>query len=177
MPYFETWYEQVEMRNPKLQQLDNQLAISQQKEQLSRAHWLPEVTVGYAAENVVGSTWRGATVGLTLPLWSQQRAVGAAKMQTVASQEALTAKRTELFNELRCLSNRHAALILNLNNLKAAYRQCNSIELLDKALEAGEINLEQYLQQVNYYYDIELEIWETAHELEQAHLLLYSVEL
>jgi outer membrane protein TolC len=177
MPYFEAWYEQVEMRNPKLQQLDNQLAISQQKEQLSRAHWLPEVTVGYAAENVVGSTWRGATVGLTLPLWSQQRAVGAAKMQTVASQEALTAKRTELFNELRCLSNRHAALILNLNNLKAAYRQCNSIELLDKALEAGEINLEQYLQQVNYYYDIELEIWETAHELEQAHLLLYSVEL
>lgn len=174
---FEDWYEQLEMRNPELQQLNNQLAISQQKEQLSRASWLPKVDVGYAAENVVGSTWRGATVGLKLPLWSQQRAVRAAKLQTAASQDALAAKRFERFNKLRCVFHRHEALILNLNNLKAAYRQSNSLELLDKALEAGEINLEQYLQQVNYYYDIEMEIWNTAHQLEQFHLLLYSVEL
>jgi outer membrane protein TolC len=176
-PIFEVWYDQLEMRNPELQQLNNQLAISQQKEQLSRASWLPKVDVGYAAENVVGSTWRGATVGLKLPLWSQQRAVRAAKLQTAASQDALATKRFERFNKLRCVFHRHEALILNLNNLKAAYRQSNSLELLDKALEAGEINLEQYLQQVNYYYEIEMEIWNTAHQLEQFHLLLYSVEL
>lgn len=176
-PNFEVWYDQLEMRNPELQQLDNQLAISLQKEQLSRAHWLPKMAVGYAAENVVGSTWRGATIGLSIPLWSQQRAVRAAKSQTAASQNLFSAKRTELSSKLRCLFHRHQALILNLNNLKAAYRQNNSIALLDKALEAGEINLEQYLQQVNYYYDIEIEIWDTAHQLEQIHLLLYSVEL
>lgn len=176
-PIFEDWYDQLEMRNPELQQLNNQLAISLQKEQLSRASWLPKVDVGYAAENVVGSTWRGATIGLSIPLWSQQRAVRAAKSQTAASQNLFSAKRTELSSKLRCLFHRHQALILNLNNLKAAYRQNNSIALLDKALEAGEINLEQYLQQVNYYYDIEIEIWDTAHQLEQIHLLLYSVEL
>ncbi len=176
-PIFEVWYDQLEMRNPELQQLDNQLAISLQKEQLSRAHWLPKMAVGYAAENVVGSTWRGATIGLSIPLWSQQRAVRAAKSQTAASQNLFSAKRTELSSKLRCLFHRHQALILNLNNLKSAYRQNNSIALLDKALEAGEINLEQYLQQVNYYYDIEIEIWDTAHQLEQIHLLLYSIEL
>ena len=176
-PIFEVWYDQLEMRNLELRQLDNQLAISQQKEQLSRASWLPKVDVGYAAENVVGSTWRGATVGLKLPLWSQQRAVRAAKLQTAASHDLFSAKRTELSSKLRCLFHRQQALILNLNNLKSAYRQNNSIALLDKALEAGEINLEQYLQQVNYYYDIEIEIWDTAHQLEQIHLLLYSIEL
>lgn len=176
-PIFEVWYDQLEMRNPELQQLDNQLAISLQKEQLSRAHWLPKLAVGYAAENVVGSTWRGATIGLGIPLWSQQRAVRAAKSQTAASQNLFSAKRTELSSKLRCLFHRQQALILNLNNLKSAYRQNNSIALLDKALEAGEINLEQYLQQVNYYYDIEIEIWNTAHQLEQIHLLLYSIEL
>ncbi len=174
---FEDWYDQLEMRNPELQQLNNQLAISQQKEQLSRASWLPKVDVGYAAENVVGSTWRGVTVGLKIPLWSQQRAVRAAKSQTAASHDLFSAKRTELSSKLRCLFHRQQALILNLNNLKSAYRQNNSIALLDKALEAGEINLEQYLQQVNYYYDIEIEIWNTAHQLEQIHLLLYSIEL
>lgn len=176
-PYFETWYEQLEMRQPVLQLLENQLSVSQQEEQLSRALWLPQVTVGYASENVVGATWRGAKVGLSLPLWSQQRAVKTAKLQTIASQEAFIAKRTELFNQLRCMFHRHESLIRNVHNLKTAFRQSNSVVLLDKALEAGEINLEQYLQQVNYYNEIELEIWKTARELERIHLILYSVEL
>ena len=176
-PYFESWYEQLEMRQPVLQLLENQLSVSQQEEQLSRALWLPQVTVGYASENVVGATWRGAKVGLSLPLWSQQRAVKAAKLQTIASQEAFIAKRTELFNQLRCMFHRHESLIRNVHNLKTAFRQSNSVVLLDKALEAGEINLEQYLQQVNYYNEIELEIWKTARELERIHLILYSVEL
>lgn len=176
-PSFETWYEQFEMRNPTLCQLDNQLAISQQQEQLSRAQWLPQVSLGYAAENVVGSTWRGATVGLTFPLWSQQRAVRSAKLQTVASQAALDAKRTEFFAELHCMYHRHEALIRDLQNLKAAFRQSNSVSLLDRALEAGEIGLEQYLQQVNYYNEVEIEIWNTARQLEQLHLILYSIEL
>ena len=176
-PSFEAWYEKMEMRNPELRQLDNQLAISRQEEQLSRAHWLPHLTLGYAAENVVGDTWRGATVGLTLPLWSQQRAVRAAKLQTEASQAALDAKRTELFTKLQCMYHRHEALIRELQTLRAAFRQNNSVALLDKALDAGEISLEQYLQQVNYYNEIEIEIWNTARQLEQLHLLLYSVEL
>jgi hypothetical protein len=73
--------------------------------------------------------------------------------------------------------HRHESLIRNVHNLKTAFRQSNSVVLLDKALEAGEINLEQYLQQVNYYNEIELEIWKTARELERIHLILYSVEL
>ncbi len=174
---FESWYEQLEMRFPTLRRLDNQLSASQQQEQLSRAQWLPQVSVGYASENVVGSTWRGAKVGLSLPLMSQQRAVKAARMQTQAAQEALAAERTERFNEFRCMFHRHEALIRNVQNLRAAFRQNNSIALLDKALEAGEISLEQYLLQANYYYDFEMEIWDTARELEQLHLLLYAVEL
>ena len=176
-PSFEAWYEQLEMRNPELRQLDNQLAISRQQEQMSRAQWLPQVSVGYAAENVVGSTWRGATVGLTLPLWSQQRAVRSAKLQTEASQAALEAKRTELFTKLQCMYHRHEALVRELQTLRAAFRQNNSVALLDKALEAGEISLEQYLQQANYYNDMEIDIWNTARQLEQLHLILYSVEL
>lgn len=176
-PSFDMWYQQYEKRNPQLRQLDNQLAISQQEEQLSRAQWLPQFSVGYAAENVVGSTWRGATLGVTLPLWSQQRAVRSAKLHTAATQAALQAKRAELAAEFLSLHHRHAALILDLQRLKSAFRQSNSVALLEKALTAGEITLEQYLQQVNYYSEIEIEIWSTARQLEQLHLLLYAVEL
>lgn len=176
-PTFEGWYEQLEMRNPSLKVLDNQLSVSQQEAALSRAQWLPEVQVGYASENVVGETFRGITLGLSLPLWSQQRAVRAARLQTEAAQQTFEAQRAEAFSHYRCMFHRHEALIRNLQNLRTAFSQNNSLELLDKALEAGEISLEQYLQQADFYYNMELQIWEVAHELEQLHLNLYAIEL
>ncbi|MBO4599175.1 MAG: TolC family protein [Bacteroidales bacterium] len=176
-PSFEDWYEQLEMRNPDLRMLDNQLETRQQQLQLSRAQWLPSMSVGYASENRVGETFRGIKVGLELPLWSQQRAVRAARLEAEAAQQELSSQRAMLFNHLRCMFHRHAALIHNVENLKNALQQYNSQDHLDKALEAGEISLEQYLQQSDFYLDMELQLWETSHELEQLHLYLYSIEL
>ena len=174
---FEDWYQQFEMRNPDLRMLANQMDASQQRLQLSRAEWLPTVSVGYASENLVGENFRGIKMGLSLPLWSQQRAVRAAKLEADAAQQALTTERERLFDHLRCMFHRHAGLMHNVENLKAALRQYDSQEYLERALEAGEITLEQYLQQSEFYMEIELQIWEVSHELELLHLALYAVEL
>lgn len=176
-PSFEDWYERFEMRNPDLQMLSNQVDASQQRLQLSRAEWLPTMSVGYASENLVGENFRGVKVGLTLPLWSQHRAVRAARLEAEAAQQALTTEREKLFDHLRCMFHRHAALMHNVENLKASLSQYDSQEYLERALEAGEITLEQYLQQAEFYMEIELQIWEVAHELELLHLTLYAVEL
>ena len=174
---FEEWYEQLEMKNPSLRLLDNQAEASRNQLQLSRAQWLPEMSVGYASENIVGETFRGVKVGLTLPLWSQQRAVKASRLAEAAATEELASQRVEWFSRLQCMFHRHEALIRNVRNLKEAFQRCNSIDLLDKALDAGEISLEQYLLEADYYYSIEMQIWDTAHELEQLHLQLYSITL
>ena len=174
---FESWYEQLEMQNPSLRLLDNQVEAARYQRQLSRAQWLPEVSVGYASENVVGQTFRGVKVGLSLPIWSQQRAVKASRLAEAAATEELSSQRTEWFSRLQCMFHRHEALIRNVGNLKEAFQRCNSIDLLDKALEAGEISLEQYLLEADYYYNIEMQIWDVAHELEQLHLHLYSITL
>ena len=174
---FESWYEQLEMQNPSLRLLDNQVEAARYRRQLSRAQWLPEMSVGYASENVVGQTFRGVKVGLSLPIWSQQRAVKASRLAEAAATEELSSQRTEWFSRLQCMFHRHEALIRNVGNLREAFQRCNSIDLLDKALEAGEISLEQYLLEADYYYNIEMQIWDTAHELEQLHLHLYSITL
>lgn len=176
-PSFEQWYAELEMRNPQLRQLDNAASQHHQQSQLAKAEWLPEMSVGYASENVVGEVFRGVKVGLSIPIWSQPRAVKAAKLQYEASQEAFDAQRTQLFTHLRCMFHRHEALIRNVGNLRTAFSQFGGVQLLDKALEAGEISLEEYLQQVDFYYDFEIQIWDAAHELELLHLQLYSVEL
>ena len=174
---FESWYEQLEMQNPSLRLLDNQVEAARYQRQLSRAQWLPEMSVGYASENVVGETFRGVKVGLSLPIWSQQRAVKASRLAEAAATEELSSQRTEWFSRLQCMFHRHEALIRNVGNLREAFQRCNSIDLLDKALEAGEISLEQYLLEADYYYNIEMQIWDVAHELEQLHLHLYSITL
>lgn len=174
---FEDWYSSLEMNNPYLQQLSNEVDLHRQQERISRAQWLPEVAVGYASENVVGETFRGVRVGLTLPLWSQQRAVKAARLQADASQEMFNAQRAELLGKLRCMYHRHESLMRNVANLQSAFDHCNSIDLLTKALSGGEISLEDYLLQVDYYYDIELRLWEAAYELEQLHLHLNAIAL
>ena len=174
---FESWYEQLEMQNPSLRLLDNQVEAARYRRQLSRAQWLPEMSVGYASENVVGQSFRGVKVGLSLPIWSQQRTVKASRLAEAAATEELSSQRTEWFSRLQCMFHRHEALIRNVGNLREAFQRCNSIDLLDKALDAGEISLEQYLLEADYYYNIEMQIWDVAHELEQLHLHLYSITL
>lgn len=177
IPSFDTWYKQLEMQNPELRMLANQTEISQQRLQLSRAEWLPTMSVGYAAENHVGDSFRGITMGLSLPIWSQQRAVRAARLEAEAAQLELETQREKLFDHLSCMFHRHLGLMHNVENLKNALRQYDSQDYLMQALEAGEITLEQYLQQSEFYLEIELQIWEVSHELELLHLTLYALEL
>lgn len=176
-PSFEQWFEKIEANNPTLRLLNNEVTIAEQENRISRAQWMPEMSVGYASENEVGEAFRGVKVGLTIPIWSQQRAVKASRLHAEASQEALKARRTELFAQLRCMYHRQNSLIQSLGNLRKSYEQLNSTVLLEKALAAGELSIEQYLQQLDYYYEIEMRVWEVSHEVEQLHLQLHAVEL
>ena len=176
-PLFDEWYHPLEMNNPELRQLENQVETTRQQSQLSRAQWLPTVSVGYASENLVTSSFRGVKIGLDIPLWSQRNAVKAANLTHQAALQKFEGQRVVLADELRCMFHRHEALRLVTRNLETAFEQCVSIDLLDKALEAGEINLEQYLQQVEYYYSIKLRILGAKYELEQLHLQLFSAML
>lgn len=169
---FGDWYAQWEMSNPEFQVLDNQVALSEQQASLSRAEWLPELAVGYASENVVGETFRGVTLGLTLPVWSQPRAAKAAKLNAQAAGLELQAQRSTLYAQQENLFHQLYALQTNLNTLRGAYERYGSMTLLYKALEAGEIELEQYLQQTDALIDVQLQILELSHQFELGWLQL-----
>ncbi|MCQ2274898.1 MAG: TolC family protein [Bacteroidales bacterium] len=169
---FGEWYKQWEMDNPELRVLGNQVDMSEQQASLSRAEWLPEMSLGYASENVVGETFRGVTLGLTLPIWSQPRAAKAAKLHAQAAGQELQAQRLALYAKQECLFHHLYALRLNINNLVSAYERYGSMTLLYKALEAGEIELEQYLQQTDALIDVQLQILELRREFELGWLQL-----
>lgn len=174
---FDAWYDSLEMNNPQLRKMVNAVEASDQQCQLSTASWLPEVSVGYASENVVGQTFRGATVGLRMPIWSQLRAHSTARLQLAAAQQELHSQRTVLAGELRCVYHQQEDLRTALRNMSSSMAMYDSLELLFKALEAGELTLEQYLQQSEFYMQMEIRLLDLSHQLELAHLQLYSFTL
>ena len=174
---FPDWYRRFEMSDPELQMLDNQVTMSSQQAKLSGAEWLPEVSVGYASENVVGETFRGVRVGLTLPIWSQPRAVRAAKLNAQAASQELEARREAVYRERECLFHHLYTLRKDIDRLKGAFQRFDSTELLGKALEQGEIELESYLQQIDAYYDVRLQILELERQAEQAWIQLNAPNL
>lgn len=174
---FDEWYDTVESRNPELRTLQNEVDTRLQELQLSRAKWLPSLSLGYASETVTGEAFRGVTVGMTLPVWSQPRAVKHAKLSHTASQQAYASRRSVTYNESQCLMHHLLALQNDLNNMNRAKRLYNSSELLEKALEAGEITLENYLNQINYYLQQDIAIWDIQYELEKGFIDLYAFTL
>ena len=95
--FFEQWYEPLEMNDPELQQLNNQVLSTRQQLDLSRSLWLPSVSLGYASENLANEAFRGIKVGVSIPIWSQQRSVKAANLAYQAARDEFESERIRRF--------------------------------------------------------------------------------
>ena len=174
---FEQWFEKAAAKNPELRLLKQQQTLSEEQTKLAKAEWLPRMAVGYASENVVGETFRGVTVQATLPLWHQKGTIKKARALEQYAQAEYDNTYARQYNQLKGLYRKAQTLKHNLQNLKETFAKYNSEELLLKAFEAGEIKLESYLQQVEFYHDSEIEILEIEHELEHTLLALEQFEI
>lgn len=144
---------------------------------LARDNWIPKFDVGYASENVVGETFRGVTFGLSLPFWNNRREVASARCRAQSSQLSLQAEIGNSLLQRVQLMKKADAQRRNIQLLRAHFAEFDSQELLRKALDAGEISLESYLQQVDFYSDAWLQLLEAQHLLDLTILQLESLDV
>lgn len=137
----------------------------------ARAELMPRISVGYASENVVGETFRGVAVGVELPLWRGTRGVKAAKAAAMA-EKTHAENRLKMVQDERSRLNEMVMLKMNmLQNLKQSMSQCgDNMELLRKSLEGGQMTLEEYLLQVDFYTEAEVAVLEAQKDLDQAYI-------
>ena len=126
---------------------------------------------------MVGDTYRGFALQATLPLWRQKGTIKKSRLAETAAQAEYDNEYALQYNHLKGLYRKAVALQQNLKHLQQTFDTFNSEDLLLKAFEAGEISLEDYLRQVEFYHDSEISILEIAHELEQTVLQLESYNL
>lgn len=174
---FESWCKNAEQSNPMMQNLINQMMIAERESKLAKSEMLPRFSVGYASENIVGETFRGGTIGMSVPIWNGTRAVKAAKAEQMSIQRKVDNGKIQFYNHLRGLYGKAADLTMMLYDLRSSLSQFNSVELLGKALEGGEITIEEYLLALDFYIDAQISVLDAQKELDQTMIELNSVLL
>lgn len=171
---FSSWWKEVENQSPELQLLQQEINISQGNIQAAKDAWMPNFSVGYASENVIGETFRGVTVGASIPLWKNRKAVNVARMNQEVARLNYEQANAALKAEVQMLISRANALQLSERKLDQQISSCNSLPQLEKAIELGHISLEEYLQNVSAFREMQFSLLDTRLELEMVLLELYA---
>lgn len=174
---FDDWYLSAEEQSPALAYIRQQVAIEKQQVALSKAKNLPTLTTGYLSEKVVGETYQGFTVGVSIPLWENKNQVKQARAAVKAAESRVEDGKQQFYSGLQLLYNRTVGLKAAAVNYRQSLEVANSSELLKKALDAGEISLLEYVLEMGLYYDTVNRALEAERNYQLAYAELSAVEL
>lgn len=166
LPYpFESWYESQKEKNLNLQYLAKETDLSRETVKLQRTLNLPKISAGYLSEKVLTERFQGITIGLSIPLWENKNTVRRIKAQTLAHRAAEIDAAARFRNESEALYKKALHLKSILEDYRNNALSDNTLPLLNKALDAGEIALIDYLMELSIYYEVINNRLETELEL------------
>jgi hypothetical protein len=174
---FETWYEGQKEKNLELKYLAKETGLSRETEKLQRSMNLPKISAGYMSEKVVTEQFQGVTVGLSIPLWENKNSVRQVKARTLANREAENDAQIRFRNESEALYKKAQHLKEIADEYKQNEFADNTLTLLKKALDAGEISLINYILELGIYYDWVNNRLETERDLHLTITMLMQWEL
>lgn len=173
---FDEWYSNVESSNPVFEQMRQQIAIDHQNVKLKKSEWIPSISIGYGADIGHEEREHGPSIGLSLPLWHNKGSVKSAKMKAEAAEMLMTNEKAVTYNYLSSLFAKAKSLHDNIGTLATSLKDFDSQALLLKAFEKGEMNLIDYVMEVEYYQNSMLELYSAQYEMNSVLIELKSYE-
>lgn len=173
---FDEWYSKIEQNNPVFEQMRQKIALDNQNIKLRKSEWFPSISIGYGMEIGQDEMEHGPSIGLSLPLWHNKGSVKSAKMKAEATESILMNEKAVTYNYLYSLFAKAKALQGNIGVLATSMQQFDSQALLLKAFEKGEMNLVDYISEVDYYQNSMLELYSAQYEMNATLIELKSYE-
>ena len=115
---------------------------------------LPELSLGYGSESVANEKFKGVTFGISIPLWGSKRSIQQAKFESEFYNLNNTSIKDSKITETKVLYEQVKALQENVKSYETILNSVNSVELLKKSLELGEISVIEFFTEMFYYYEV-----------------------
>ena len=163
--------------DPTLQALEQAYGIDQQSIALNRSLSLPQFEVGYRQNFGMEGKAKGFLVGISVPLFENKNKVKAAKARSFFSQTQLQSSKLNLKTELKQLYEQAQTLQRSGQELRQLLSHQNNLEILQKALDAGQIDIIEYFTEVNILFESRAQLLsiERDYRLATAQLFRYTL--
>lgn len=163
--------------NPQIESLKNEVDINQRTVTLNRALSLPQFEVGYRHNFGVEGRYKGFLVGLSVPLFERKNTVKAAKARVSSSNVQLESARHNLSSEVRRLYDQTLSLQRSIDATRELISNLKALETLDKALDAGQINIIDYLTESAVILQSKERLYQLERDYQAAAAQLFRYEL
>lgn len=151
---FDALFAAKSQNHPQFLLADEEVKVEEKSLSLAKAQNIPNLTAGYAGEWTLGEQFHGFTLSMPLPLWQQKNKVKHAAMAHQVAKANRQDIELQKRNDLKAIHEK----TLSQQSVWEAYQEILSSykgnELLDKAFQAGHINVVDYISSRAAYYDI-----------------------
>lgn len=164
--------------DPQLQTLRGEQLTALRQLSVSKAKNLPGFELGYRLNTAAGGErFNGFLVGVSIPLFSNRNYVKQAKAQTRYAEMQLESTSFTVGNELRQLYNQSVALKSSLDEYEDVLKSQNSLALLNKAIQSGQISMIEYFVDVTTYYQSMQNYLQLQNQYQKVMAQLYKYKL
>lgn len=139
--------------DPALKDLSGQSEIAEREIRLTRAQSLPKFDIGYRRNGGSEEKLNGFRIGMSIPLWENKNTVKRAKAQFEYTTALLEDKQQTVKSNLQQLYEQAEALQLSRSEYQQILSGQHSTELLNKALQAGQISMIDYFIEITTLYE------------------------
>lgn len=140
--------------DPNMKNLIGEQEVANQEVKVSRSLTLPKFDLGYkrnASGNNVSAN--GFVIGISIPLFENKNTVKRAKAQAAFVTTTIEESRLNLRSSLQQLYEQAETLQTSRNEYAALLKHQRNVELLNKALQAGQLSIVDYFTELTTLYD------------------------
>lgn len=164
--------------NAQLLSLKSEQAAALRQIQVNKAMGLPGFELGYRLNTASGGErFNGFLVGISLPLFSNRNNVKQAKAQSRYTEMQLESTTFTVTNELENLYDQSVALRTSMDEYRQVLHSQNSLVLLNKAIQAGQISMIEYFVDVTTYYQSMQNYMQLQNQYQKVMAQLYRFRL
>ncbi|MBS1319268.1 MAG: TolC family protein [Parabacteroides sp.] len=164
--------------NPQLLTLKSEQVAARRQLSVNKSKSLPSFELGYRMNTATGGErFNGFLVGISIPLFSNRNNVKQAKAQALYTDLQLESTTTTVESELHQLYNQSVALKTSMDEYNTVLKSQNSLALLNKAIQTGQISMIEYFVDVTTFYKSMQNYMQLQNEYQKVMAQLYKYKL